>query len=147
MKSAGFSLIELLVVMLIAGILAALAIPRLTDSEINAAGYADQVTASIRYAQRQAVAQHRSVYVCVTANSVKIGYDAPCTGAAPPPQPGAIVQIPQELVAPASVNLAASATPFSFNALGQPNPIGGVTVTVAGRTVSVTGETGYVVRN
>ena len=31
---------------------------------------------------------------------------------------------------------------FSFNALGQPSA--GVTLTVAGRTITVTAETGYV---
>jgi MSHA pilin protein MshC len=146
MRSAGFSLIELLVVMLIAGILAAVAIPYLTDTETKASGYAEQVTAAVRFAQRQAVAQHRSVFVCVQANALSIGYDAACSGAVA--QSGAIVQVPQQLDAPSGVTLGATATPFSFNALGQPNPIGGVTVTVSGaRSVNVTGETGYVVAN
>lgn len=147
MKAAGFSLIELVVVMIIAGILAALAIPRFTDAESKATWYTEEVTAAVRFAQRQAVAQHRNVFVCVQANAVSIGYDAACSGATP--QSGAIVQIPQQLVAPGNVTLGATTTPFSFNALGQPNPIGGVTVTLtgAGKTVNVTRETGYVTIN
>jgi MSHA pilin protein MshC len=146
-KAAGFSLIELLVIMVIAGILAAIAIPRLTDTEIKASWYADEVAATVRFAQRQAVAQRRSVFVCVQAGSLSVGYDAACTGAAP--QSGAIIQIPQQLVAPGTTTLNPNPTFFSFNALGQPNPIGGASISVSGtgRSVNVTGETGYVVVN
>lgn len=150
MNGRGFSLIELVVVMLIAGILAALAIPRFTDSESKATWYHEQVMAAVRYAQRQAVAQHRNVYVCVTAGtpgSVSVSYDPACAGT-PSCQSGAsTAQIPQQLCGPNNVTLSSTSTPFSFNALGQPGPIGGVTVTVAGRTVNVTGETGYVFPN
>lgn len=145
---AGFSLIELVVVMVIAAILAALAIPQFTGTEMSATWYYEQVKATVRFAQRQAVAQRRNVYVCVQTSAISLGYDAACTGATPPPQtnPHAILQIPQQLVAPSNVSLGSTATPFSFNGLGQPSPIGGVTITLtgAGRTVSVTGETGYV---
>ena len=149
-SSAGFSLIELVVVLLIAGILAALAIPRFTDTESKATFYTEEVAAVMRFAQRQAVAQHRTVFVCVLANDIRIGYDAACTGTTPRPLgQSEILKIPQRLDAPSNVTLAASNTPFSFNALGQPNPIGGVTVTLtgAGKTVNVTGETGYVFIN
>lgn len=143
MTARGFSLIELVVVMIIAAILAALAIPRFTDSESKATWYHEQVLAAVRFAQRQAVAQHRAVHVCVSGGSISLGYDAACTGAAA--STGAtVLQIPQQLDAPSGVTLSATTTPFSFNGLGQPSPIGGVTLTLAGRTVTVTQETGYV---
>ncbi|MEA3192425.1 MAG: pilin protein MshC [Betaproteobacteria bacterium] len=148
MTDRGFSLIELVVVMIIAAILAALAIPRFTDSESKATWYHEQVMAAVRYAQRQAVAQHRNIYVCVTAGtSVSVSYDPACAGTPSCPSSASTIQIPQQLCAPSNTTLSSSITPFSFNALGQPSPIGGVTVTVGGRTVNVTGETGYVFPN
>src|SRR5712672_1349721 len=100
MKACGFSLIELIVVMVIAAILAALAIPRFTDSESKATWYHEQVMAAVRYAQRQAVAQHRNIYVCVTTNtSVSVSYDPACAGTpACPSNPSAssTLQIPQQ---------------------------------------------------
>jgi MSHA pilin protein MshC len=143
-------MLELVVVMVIAGILAALAIPLFTDTESKATWYHEQVMATVRFAQRQAVAQHRLVYVCVSGTSVSVSYDATCAGT-PSCQSGAggsTIQIPQQLCAPSSVTLSPTTTPFSFNALGQPSPIGGVTVTLTGaRSVNVTGETGYVFAN
>jgi len=138
-QAAGFSLIELVVVIVIAAILAAIAIPRLTDSESKATWYHEQVLAAVRYAQRQAVAQRRPIFVCVLAAEVRLGYDAACATSLAAPG-----QQTNSLVAPGGVTIAASATPFSFNSLGQPSPIGGVTVTLAGRSVNVTAETGYV---
>jgi hypothetical protein len=46
--------------------------------------------------------------------------------------------------APGTVTLTASTTPFSFNAFGQPQPNNDITVSVGGRSVTITAETGYV---
>src|SRR5258706_16375780 len=98
MKARGFSLIELVVVMVIAAILAALAIPMFTDSESKATWYVEQVKAAVRFAQRQAVAQHRSVFVCVSGSAVSLGYDLSCTGApATGATPATVLQIPPQL--------------------------------------------------
>ena len=147
MKARGFSLIELVVVMVIAAILAALAIPRFTDSESKATWYHEQVMAAVRFAQRQAVAQRRNVYVCVAGTSVSVSYDAACAGTPACPSGGSILQIPQQLCAPNNVTLSATTTPFSFNGLGQPSPVGGVGLTLTGHSITVTAETGYVFGN
>ena len=140
----GFSLIELVVTMLIAGILAALAYPSFNLPQIDATWFHEQVKAAVRYAQRQAVAQRRCVFVSVTATQLQLFYgDTNCAITATPltqiAKPG-----PYALTAPSGAAFTAPPPPFSFsfNALGQPSA--GVTLTVAGRTITVTAETGYV---
>ncbi|SRR5712692_10519480 len=142
-RPSGFSLVELVVTLIIAGILAALAIPRFTDTESKATWFHEQVKAAVRYAQRQAVAQHRSIYVLVQSTTVDLCYDATCsTSAMRLAQPG--TNTSYTLNAPSGATISATTTPFSFDALGRPSPITGVTLTVAGRSISVTAETGYV---
>jgi MSHA pilin protein MshC len=138
----GFSLIELVVVMVIAAILAAVAIPRLTDSESKATWFHEQAKAGVRYAQRQAVAQRRSVFVEVQPGQIKLCYAAGCAAGTE------LTKItdgqPYVLTAPsgAAIVLQTGTSPFSFNGLGQPS--GSVVLNVGGRAITVNIETGYV---
>lgn len=127
----GFSLLELVITLMIAGILVALAIPQLADSETKATWFAEQLKATTRYAQRQAVAQRRLMFVVVQPTQVRVCYDAGCAGEI----------TAYRLDAPAGV-IVAPATNFSFNGLGQPS--GPVTLTVGSNSITVLAETGYV---
>ena len=135
-RERGFSLLELIVVMVIGAILAALAIPRFTDAETRASWYQEQIKAGIRYAQRQAVAQRRTVFVDVQAGQLRLCYDAGCTTALTQFASGA----PYVLEAPANVALAPVGV-FSFDALGQSAGYG---MTVGGHAITVHSGTGYV---
>ncbi len=69
----GFTLIELIMVMVIVGILAVFVAPRFFDANVfKSRGFADQVQATLRYAQKEAIAQHRNVCVAMTASAVTL---------------------------------------------------------------------------
>ena len=144
----GFSLIELVVVILLTAILAAIAIPSFTDTESKATWFHEQVKSSLRYAQRQAIAQRRCVFVQVTASDVRLFYgDASCAITATPltfmsiASEGTAPGSATTLTAPSGVTISPPAT-FSFNGLGQPSAA--VSLSVGGHPLSVTAETGYV---
>lgn len=142
----GFSLLELVVILVVVGALAVFALPRLFDrASFDARGFHDQVGSALRFARKAAIAQRRTVCVSVAAGTVTL-----TAAAAPPPSIacGGGVEIPgtgtNVLTAPAGVTL--SPASFHFTALGQ--AVAGTVITVTGdgtsRTITVEGETGHV---
>lgn len=148
---AGFTLVELIVIVVIVGVLAVFVVPRFFDAQVfSGRGFDDRVRATLRYAQKAAIASRRNVCVAIAATTVQLsqaqnaGAAAPCTLAVIDPA----TQRPfdaSNVVAPAGVTLSASAANFYFDALGKPNPDAAVTATVGGRpAITVERETGYV---
>ena len=137
-RPRGFTLVEVVVVLTLLAIVAAVAVPIFRDSDIQKAWYHEQLKAAFRYAQRQAVAQRKTIHVDVQATQVRLCYNAP---------PGCIPLLTNtadglDYVLPAPTGVTLSPQSFFFNGLGQPSGL--VSLNVAGQTITVNAETGYV---
>lgn len=147
----GFTLVELVMAMVIIGILAAVVAPRFFDSNVfQSRGFADQVQASLRYAQKVAIAQHRNVCAAFAANSVTLTIDSdiPPDGACNPTPAGDLQSPTGEasyvITAPSGIAFGALPTNFSFDALGRPSTNQTITIVGATNPIIVEAETGYV---
>lgn len=143
MRHRGFTMVELIMVMVIAGILAAVAMPRFFEADVfRSRGFSDQVQASLRYAQKVAIAQRRFVCVAFTANSVTLttGPAAACGTAlqSPDGDPSYVI------TAPANTTFTAVPAAFSFEPLGRPSAGQAISVTGAPSAITIEAETGYV---
>lgn len=144
----GFTLIELIMVIVILGVLAVFAAPRLFDiSAFNGRGLHDETLALLRFGQKTAIAQRRTV--CVTVNSTGITMTIFNANPAPATCAAATAAQAPPLTTPftpkGGTGLASATSPFQFLPLGstdQPSPI---TITVANSTpITVESGTGYV---
>lgn len=73
-------MVELITVLVIIGVLGAIASTRYFDRQtFDAASFADQSRAMLRYAQKVAVAQNRAVFVRLDLNSVALCFDSACS--------------------------------------------------------------------
>jgi MSHA pilin protein MshC len=72
-KIHGFTLVELIMVMIIIGILAVAVVPRMFDRKIyESRGFYDETLAALRYAQKSAIAQRRTTCVAFTSTTVTL---------------------------------------------------------------------------
>jgi len=135
---------ELVTVIIIAGVLAAVAIPRFSRSMFDDAQLYDETLAALHYAQRTAMAYQRTV--CVTfagGNQLTLTYasvygSSVCNTNLVPPGGNSATYV---LNAPGSTTYSAAAS-FNFDRVGRPSA--GQTITLSsGRTIIVEPESGY----
>jgi MSHA pilin protein MshC len=116
---------ELITVIVILGLLAAVAAPRFFDlSSFTQRGSHDQVLASLRYAQKEAIAQHGFVCVAFAANSVTLTTGSANTCGTPLASPSGGAYVVQASFSPVPGN-------FSFDCTGIPRASGQGTCTDA----------------
>lgn len=154
LEQSGFTMTELITVIVIVGIMGAMVVPRFFQrSTFDSRGFYEQAIATLRYAQKIAIAQHRFVCVAFPANNrIAVSYDpvppgashtlAACPGLALTGPDG---QAPFTLVAPGGVSLSAYAD-FNFDALGRSSFAARQSIAVSGYAspILVEAETGYV---
>jgi MSHA pilin protein MshC len=158
-KMRGFSMIELIMVMILMGILSAVLMSKFSSRiEFDARGFFDQSIDMIRYAQKMAIAQRRDVYVQVDAGSghICLTFNAEDTAGCIAANTSSANQVLNpadqqwyKRTAPTGVSFSGSLS-FLFSALGRPSFATTQTLTISSTGPVVTGvitvekETGYV---
>lgn len=143
-RYGGFTLVELVTVLVILGIVAAVAAPRMFDNAVfSERGYADELASSLRYARRIAIASTCNVRFTVNAAGYSAAQQTACN---PAGAWGVAVQSPDRRalanVTPSGV--AVGAAVIEFRDTGRllnpvaPLNVGAFSVTVDPATGAVT---------
>lgn len=131
MRQSGFTMVELITVIVILGIISVVALPRLFDNNMfESRAAADQVKSALRYGQKVAVARHAPVAVSVSAAA-----EQDCS---PNLQGGTVSCLIKNNVA------VDQALPWVvvFDRMGR--PAAAASIKVGTTTINVAAETGYV---
>jgi MSHA pilin protein MshC len=99
-RSGGFTMVELIVVMVLVGILGAIGAARFFNrTGFDAAAFAERSAAMLRYAQKLAIAQNRNVYVQASSQGLRLCYSG-----------GSACALTSQVGAPAGANSGSAAS-------------------------------------
>ncbi len=143
-------MVELITVMILVGILAAFAAPRLGDiTGFSGPGYASDVHGALAHARRTAVASRRHVCVTISIDRIALTMDPgdPDTGTHPSCNAANVVVLPGgnqtgELRVPNNVTVTSTPAAFSFTPKGEVSA--DVTITTGGESIYVRAITGAI---
>lgn len=116
----GFTLIELVMVLVMLGVLAVFAAPRVFNrGDFEARGFHDQTLSILRFAQKTAIAQRRTVCVAVGGSTVTLSIaNAAAINSCSVNLPGPTGEA--SLTAKSGVSFSSIPVSFNFDGLGQP---------------------------
>jgi MSHA pilin protein MshC len=150
-RSAGFSLPELIAVLVVAGLIAAFAATRWDQGRgIDELGFQERLMTALRLAQRRAVSDRCEVRVNIAAGGIQVDQRAAlCSGAFNLPMAGtAGAGSTLDSAPPAGQSLSSTPATFYFDATGAVRAAPGgaitdVTIDVGARQIQLTGSTGH----
>ncbi|MDM7323015.1 MAG: GspH/FimT family pseudopilin [Gammaproteobacteria bacterium] len=142
----GFTLIELVMVMLLLGMLAIVALPRFNDAGFREYGYAEETLSALRYARQTAIAGNAHITVQFSADAFRVCRGDTCPGngylnnpAVGQPWDGSAKNRGR---APEGVSIVTTLAAVTFDGLGRPHTSG--SLTIGSHTLTIEPETGYV---
>jgi prepilin-type N-terminal cleavage/methylation domain-containing protein len=150
-RNDGFTLIELVIVMLIIGIISVVSYPRFTNTiqSMNLRVATDKLTDDLRYVYNYAVTNHQNTWFSINIGNNSYSYGVYNT----PPSSDPVVLTDPATNQPAIINLndynSVTITAetlgggFDYNWWGTPSTGGQITLNGT-RTIVVESETGYV---
>ena len=144
----GFTLIELVVVILLVAILASFAAPRLNLGTFRQTGFVQQAMATIRYGQKQAIGSGCEVNVSITVTDCTLQWNGTPAGLGCP-----VVGTNITNLATGLNNFCGSSTPEStadlpaalrFDNIGRPTAtLGDLSINLGSRVIIIEPETGF----
>lgn len=145
-KSLGFTLVELILVLVLLGVLSAVVLPRFTSSGYAEYGYMEELASALRFAQQSAVAANTPITLTLSSDRYRICRDTSCSSSGPflinpgngRPWDGSATG---RGLAPSGVALS-PAESITFSGLGVPSE--GLSIQIGDRSLQLEAETGHV---
>lgn len=147
----GFTLVEMIVLMIITGIVAVAILPKWTGSSgFDERTFRDRVVTALRYAQKSAIATRRTTCASFAASPASVSFRISSSNGASDCSSGSALAGTDGnalvVTAGSGVSFSALPTAIVFDAAGRPASAASIAISAlsASQAITVEAETGYV---